>query len=221
MATAVPTPGLEKPGYGTVAGSNPYTVAAKVAVTVANLKRVLHVQQIKHNSPYHVRVSSISGQIVTLAVDYPQGPIAAAEAQAAAAVAAHAAADIQAAAAVADHPAADIAGALDDHPAHGHDITTVAPAGAGTALTAPAVAGPIEDAGGGATLPGAVDALAADQAHTAVGGVAPGHTYGAGVAAAHAYGAGTPIPGSPSAEIQTADAVNLSTFTFEVFATGF
>lgn len=69
--------------------------------------------------------------------------------------------------ALSDHGAADVIAAIDDHGAHGHSITTVAPAGGGAALTEPAVAGAIESAGGGQVNPGAVDALAADQAHAA------------------------------------------------------
>jgi len=52
------------------------------------------------------------------------------------------------------------------HAAHGHDITTVVAAGGGSAVTEPVIAGPFESAGGGQTNPGAVDVLAAAQAHT-------------------------------------------------------
>lgn len=65
------------------------------------------------------------------------------------------------------HPDVDIIAAIDDHPVHGHGITLVAPAGGGGAATAPVVAGPIEEAGGGAIEVGAVDVLAAGQAHVA------------------------------------------------------
>ena len=52
------------------------------------------------------------------------------------------------------------------HAAHGHDITTVAAIGGGSALTEPAIAGPLETAGAGQTNPDAVDVLAAPQDHT-------------------------------------------------------
>ena len=84
---------------------------------------------------------------------------------------------------LADHEPADIIAAIADHAVHGHDMTLVAPAGAGTAVTAPAVAGPIEQAGGPVTNPGAVDDLAAVQAH-AGSAVAVAHTGGNPVVAA-------------------------------------
>ncbi len=66
-----------------------------------------------------------------------------------------------------DHVAGDVIAAIDDHPAHGHDITTVAAGIGGAALTEPAVAGPLETAAAGQTNPGAVDALPVDQGHIA------------------------------------------------------
>ena len=75
------------------------------------------------------------------------------------------------------HPQADIVAALADHPVHGHDMTLVAVVG-GVVVTAPAVAGPIEQVGGPVTHPGAVDALAAAQAHAA-GAAAVAHAGGA------------------------------------------
>jgi len=86
-------------------------------------------------------------------------------------------------AALADHPQADIVGALADHAVHGHDMTLVVPAGAGVAVTAPAVAGPLEQVGGPVTNPGAVDVLAAAQAHAA-GAAAAAHVGGNPVVAA-------------------------------------
>jgi len=65
------------------------------------------------------------------------------------------------------HPDVDIIAAIDDHPVHGHDMTLVGPAGGGAVVTAPVVAGPIEQVGGPVTHPGAVDVLAAGQAHVA------------------------------------------------------
>ena len=79
-----------------------------------------------------------------------------------------------------DHAAADVIAAIDDHAVHGHDITTVAAAGGGAAVTEPAVAGPLETAGAGQTNPAAVDALAAAQAHAATAtDVAHGASVGA------------------------------------------
>ena len=81
-------------------------------------------------------------------------------------------------AALADHPQADIVGALADHAVHGHDMTLVTPAGAGVAVTAPAIPGPLEQVGGPVVNPAAVDALAAVQAHAA-GAAAVPHAGGA------------------------------------------
>jgi len=86
-------------------------------------------------------------------------------------------------AALADHAQANIVGALADHAVHGHDMTLVVPAGAGTAVTAPVIAGPIEQAGGPVVNPGAVDVLAAAQAHAA-GAAAVAHAGGNPVVAA-------------------------------------
>ena len=80
-------------------------------------------------------------------------------------------------ASLADHDPADIVAAMADHAAHDHDITMVGPAGAGAAVTAPAAPGPLEQVGGPVTNPGAVDVLAAAQAHA-----------GSAVAVAHAGG---------------------------------
>ena len=77
----------------------------------------------------------------------------------------HAAADVLAS--IDDHAAADVIAAIDDHAAHGHDITMAAAAGGGGAVTAPVIPGQLESAGGVATMTGAVDALAAAQAHAA------------------------------------------------------
>ena len=83
-----------------------------------------------------------------------------------------------------DHPQADIVGAILDHPVHGHDITTVAVVLGGGAVTDPAAPGPLESAGGGQVNTGAVDDLAAAQAHAA--GAAPAvHAHGAGVPTVH------------------------------------
>ena len=80
---------------------------------------------------------------------------------------------------VADHAAAAIVGAIADHAVHGHDITTVAAAGGGSAMTEAVIPGPLETAGAGQVNPAAVDNLAAVQAHGA--GAAPvTHTIGAG-----------------------------------------
>ncbi|HUU08556.1 MAG TPA: hypothetical protein VMW61_03470 [Dehalococcoidales bacterium] len=86
-------------------------------------------------------------------------------------------------AALADHAQAAIIAAVADHAAHGHDITTVGPAGGGGAVTAPAVAGPLESVGGPVTNTGAVDVLAAAQAHAA-GAAAVAHAGGNPVVAA-------------------------------------
>jgi len=88
----------------------------------------------------------------------------------------------QVAAGLADHAPADVVAAIADHAAHGHDITTVVAAGGGGALTDPAVAGPLESAGGGQVNTGAVDVLAAAQAHAA--GASP-VAHAAGVDIAH------------------------------------
>lgn len=85
-------------------------------------------------------------------------------------------------AAAATHPPADVVASVANHAAHGHDITTVAPAGGGFAVTEPAAAGGLETADvAGAVNVGAVDVLAAAQAHAA-GGAALAHTAGAAVA---------------------------------------
>lgn len=89
--------------------------------------------------------------------------------------------------ALADHAQAAIVGALADHAAHGHNITTVAAAGGGAALTQPLVPGPIETAAAPQVNVGAVDVLGAAQAHAA-GAAAVAHAAGA-AAVAHAAGA--------------------------------
>lgn len=121
--------------------------------------------------------------------DHPAADIAAgvadhSQANVIAALADHAAADV--AAGVADHSQANIVAAIADHAVHQHDITTVAAAGGGAAMTEPAIAGPLETAGAGQTNTNAVDANAAAQAHAA-GAAAVAHA--AGVAVAHAAGA--------------------------------
>jgi len=76
------------------------------------------------------------------------------------------------------HPQADIVAAIADHAVHDHNMTLVGPAGGGAVVTAPVIAGPIEQVGGPVTHPGAVDALAAAQAHAA-GAAAVAHAGGA------------------------------------------
>ena len=69
---------------------------------------------------------------------------------------------------------------INDHAAHGHNITTVVAAGGGGALTDPVIPGPLESAGGGQVNTAAVDVLAAAQAHA----------FGAGVATVHGASVG-------------------------------
>jgi len=80
--------------------------------------------------------------------------------------------------AIAVHAQALIVGALADHAVHNHDMTMVVPAGAGAVVTAPVIAGPIEQVGGPVTHPGAVDNNAAAQAHAA-GAATVAHLVGA------------------------------------------
>jgi len=80
--------------------------------------------------------------------------------------------------AIAVHSQANIVAALADHPVHQHDITMVGPVGGGGAVTAPVIPGPIEEAGGGAVMAGAVDNLGAAQAH-GDGATPPPHEAGA------------------------------------------
>jgi len=77
-----------------------------------------------------------------------------------------------------DHLAAAIQAsvAVADHAAHGHNITTVAPAGAGLAMLDAAGATSLEAAAGGQIDTAAVDVLAAAQAHAFGAGVATVHT---------------------------------------------
>ena len=83
-----------------------------------------------------------------------------------------------------DHTALGVVGAVAVHAAHPHNLTTVVAAGGGAAMTEPLVAGPLESAGGGQVNPGAVDVLAAAQAHAA--GAAPlVNAFGAGAPVAH------------------------------------
>lgn len=111
----------------------------------------------------------------------------------------HAAAAI--AGAVADHGAASVIAAIDDHAAHGHDITTVAAAGGGSAMTEPAAPGALETAGAGQTNVGAVDALAAAQAHAAT---ATDVAHAAGAAAVtHTVNAATPVVAATATKVTT------------------
>ena len=101
--------------------------------------------------------------------------------------------------AIAVHAQALIVGALLDHPVHQHDITLVAPAGGGGAVTAPVIAGPIEQVGGPVTNPNAVDANAAAQAHAA-GAAAVTHLVGANPLA---HAGGNPIVAAVPTRIST------------------
>ena len=116
-------------------------------------------------------------RVPSCVLDHPQADIVGALAD-------HAAAAVVAA--FADHTQAAIVAAVADHAAHGHDITTVGPAGGGGAVTDPLIPGPLESAGGGQVNVGAVDVLAAAQAHAA-GAAAVAHV--AGAALAHVAGA--------------------------------
>lgn len=94
-------------------------------------------------------------------------------------------------AAIDDHAAVDVIASIDDHPVHGHNITMVVAAGGGGAVTAPAIPGPLESAGGAATMTGAVDALAAAQAHAATA-TAVAHAASA-TAVAHTLTGASPV----------------------------
>lgn len=111
----------------------------------------------------------------------------------------HAAADVVAA--LADHGAASVVAAVDDHAVHGHDITTVAAAGGGSAMTEPAVAGALETAGAGQTNTAAVDVLAAAQAHAATA-VDVAHAAGA-AAVAHTVTAASPTVAAVATKVST------------------
>jgi len=101
--------------------------------------------------------------------------------------------------AIAVHAQALIVGALADHGVHQHDITTVAVAGGGGAVTDPAAPGPLESAGGGQVNTGAVDNNAAAQAHAA-GAATVAHLVGANPVA---HAGGNPIVAAVPTRITT------------------
>ncbi|MBA7708017.1 hypothetical protein ES703_116904 [subsurface metagenome] len=110
--------------------------------------------------------------------------------------------------AILDHSQAVIVAAVLEHPVHQHDITMVGPAGGGGAVTAPAIPGSIEEAGGGAVMTGAVDNLGAVQDH--LDGVNPvGHAVGA-----------NPVPhgvaADPIVAVPTVIRITARTFTLDV-----
>lgn len=210
------------------AGPNPYVVGAQTR-TLLKTHSVERVTSISITGGYLVEVAAVAANVVTYTVTNPRALIAAADVVAA--VANHPAADIVAGlanhaavdvvAAIIDHPQADIVGAIADHAAHGHDITTVVPAGGGGAITDPAIPGPLESAGGGQVNAGAVDVLAAAQAHAA-GAAAVAHAAGAavahGVGVAVAHAAGAAVAAAQGAEV---GAINLAGETITIVTEGY
>lgn len=184
-------PGTAIQDYTTTAGPASYSSAARPTVTFARIRNIRSLQDVVIWAPgYDIDIVSISGNVATYRVRFP--------------TMAHT--HTFTGSAMGTHNHTFTGSAMGTHQ---HDITTVVAAGGGGALTDPAVAGPLESAGGGQTNTNAVDAKTA------------GTPAGTNTAITAGTPAGTNANNTAAVSSEVPNTTNLAAVTFYCSAVGF